>query len=177
MLRFRNFFCLSFLLTAFFLCGTMGSQAQEALMQTPPISFETGMVSETSLELDNSSDVLLVATVNIYDAMIRSQEGRRIDVAFTLSNRENVQPDITYGVRLFRLSSAGEMLYTAGTFPAKERVALGVNENLSRTFSLNVPEYLPGGNYTVEVWASNSSGINLAFAQAGSVMFGGGVGV
>ncbi len=154
-------------LSLFFFNG-LSALAQETDFPEGPLSAED-LVKLGDLPRPASSDFILLATVNIYDAVILSQDGGNVNVSFTLSNREGVQPDITYGARLIRLAPSGEALSIAGTFPAKDRVALRENENLKRTFMFTVPDFLPAGEYGVELWASNSSGMNLAFAPAGTI--------
>lgn len=53
------------------------------------------------IKLDKSK-MKTVATVNIYDAKIVSQDNNRIKISFDLSNREYVQPDVKYLVQLIR---------------------------------------------------------------------------
>ena len=95
-------------------------------------------------------EVITVATVNIYDAKIISQEGNRIKIGFDLDNREGVQPGIKYSVELIRTESEGddETQTVVDEKVYDEKVSLGENETVHREIEYTAPSYL-SGDFTV----------------------------
>lgn len=156
-----------FSLLFFFFAATVSAQENtQAPTLPPPLTAE--QLANPPAETEGITTVL-VATVNIYDAVIQKQDGRTITASFILSNREGVQPDITYAAHLIAPSNDQFTTLDAGVFPAKEKVTLRENDNQAKTLTFTVPDSVTAGEYSVEIWASNPSGINLARQAVGKV--------
>lgn len=108
----------------------------------------------------------LVATVNILDAEITSQDGGTINGVFTLSNREGVQSGVRYGVQLVSRSSKGDFVVDEKIFD--ERLQLPENVSLRKSFSYTTPNTL-NGKYTLLLVSRNSSNFPFATKVLGEV--------
>lgn len=112
------------------------------------------------------SDAVLLATVNIYDAKIISQNGREITVAFDISNRQNIQPGIRYGVRLTKDPDDSETAVDETAYD--ETLVLGEYDTVSKEVKYEAP---PGFSGTFGVWviSKNEKGLPLGINQAGEI--------
>ncbi len=147
-------------------------------LSVPSYGFaQTDQTSTEPTQTAGESEGILVATLNIQDATISKQDNRNVAVSFMLANREGVQPDVRYGVTLTKLTDTGEPTSVGQSFFYDGEVALSQNESIPITFGFVTPEYLPGGEYDVQVVATNASGINLGFATAGTISLPSGQGV
>lgn len=108
----------------------------------------------------------LVATVNILDAEITSQDGGTINGVFTLSNREGVQSGVRYGVQLVSRGPKGDFLVDEKIFD--ERLQLPENVSLRKSFSYTAPNTL-NGKYTLLLVSRNSSDFPFATKVLGEV--------
>src|SRR3989344_2739551 len=57
-----------------------------------------------------SSRAVTIATVNIQNAKIISQEGNTLRISFDLTNREGIQAGVRYAVDLIATSTKGQFL-------------------------------------------------------------------
>jgi hypothetical protein len=48
----------------------------------------------------DSNEAIVLATVNVYDAKIVSQDNNKLKISFDISNREKVQPGVRYAIEL-----------------------------------------------------------------------------
>ncbi len=112
---------------------------------------------------------VVVATVNIYQAAIQKQQDRTVTASFQLSNRDSVQPNITYGVEVNKADTDPTKGVLPEVFVAPEMVSLGTDQIVNKTFTFTLPDYLSGGDYTVDVFANNASGLLLGFQSAGKI--------
>lgn len=111
---------------------------------------------------------IVLATVNIYDAKIISQEKNTIGISFDINNREKVQPDFRYGVQLILLEEGGRVSPVVDQKNYTEVIDLAENETIHKTISYVAPEYLKG-KYRVKIFGENSKGLDLAMNLAGEV--------
>lgn len=111
----------------------------------------------------SAAELTRVATVNVYDAEINSQEGHDADVSFVLSNRDGAQANIKFGVQLY--DSEGRMVHQK-VFP--ENVYLGAGERMSFGMLYSAPDYL-NGKYQLWVISENTAGMRLGQNKAGEI--------
>lgn len=109
---------------------------------------------------------ILVASVNIYNAKIVSQEGNTLKISFDIYNRVNVQPQIKYAVQLKSEKQSDEKVYP-------EVLGLGENDTITKEIIYTAPEYL-NGKFQVWITAKNESGLSLALNNAGEAELNGG---
>lgn len=114
----------------------------------------------------SEAQAVTVATVNVYDSKITSQQGAKISLAFDISNRKGVQPGIRYGVYLSKDSSFIDGL----VYP--ESIDLGEDETKHFELTYEAPQFLQG-SYDVWVMAKSMTGLPLGFNKAGSVLLNG----
>ncbi len=108
---------------------------------------------------------VLVATVNIYNAKIISQNDRDFSISFDISNRIGAQPQIKYAAELLDVSSnqlVDEKVYD-------EVLSLGENTTLNKTINYTVPSSIPAGSYNLYILSENESGLILAQSSLGKV--------
>lgn len=108
----------------------------------------------------------LVATVNITDAEITSQDSSTINGVFTLSNRDGVQSGVRYGVQLVSRSTKGDFVVDEKIFD--ESLTLNENVSLRKSFSYTAPNTL-NGKYTILLVSRNSSNFPFATSVLGEV--------
>jgi hypothetical protein len=113
----------------------------------------------------------LVATVNIHDAKIVSQEGNSIKIGFDLSNQINSQPGVKYGINLVK-AEGGKNKTLVDEKVYDENIYLGENFILSREIEYQAPAFFSG---TYEVWiiSKNEKGLRLSAARAGEISLNG----
>jgi hypothetical protein len=104
----------------------------------------------------------LVATVNVYQPTIISQNDHSFKVSFQISNREQIQSDIHYGIQL--VSDSDQLIVDQQAFD--ETLSLNTGQSVTREVSYQAPEYL-SGKYTLFVVAGNSRGFIFSTFPAG----------
>mgnify|MGYP001597968920 FL=1 len=110
---------------------------------------------------------VVVATVNIYDAKIVSQQGNVFSLSFDLSNREGVQPAVRYAVQLIDQNQivADEVVYPDIT-------NLESHSDVIKNIEYTAPAYL-AGTYRLTLVSKNTNGLTLAHASLGEVALSG----
>lgn len=116
---------------------------------------------------NSPTESVLVATVNIGNAKIVSQNDRDFVISFDISNRVGAQPQIRYAVQLTTFSSTSENLADSKVY--NETISIGENSTVSRQISYAVPKSLPAGNYHLWVISKNESGLPLANVPLGEI--------
>lgn len=109
---------------------------------------------------------VVLATVNIRDAKIVSQEGNTFHISFSLSNREGVQMGVKYGVQLVSENGNSSFIMDEKIYP--EVLTLGENSNVSKEITYTAPQNL-SGTYALLLSSKNESGFPFALAFVGNV--------
>lgn len=131
-----------------------------------PVIFAEGATGTTPKPPDTTT---AIATVNIEDIKIISQDANNFKISFNLTNREGIQSGLRYGVKLIGKSLKG-VQYTADEKIYTEDITLNENSSISKEISYSAPSNLTG-SYTLWISSSNTSGFIFAFAYAGDVSF------
>ena len=108
-----------------------------------------------------------VATVNISNAKIVSQEDRNFVISFDISNEVGIQPQIRYSVRLTKTSSTSQILFDERVYD--ETLSLGENTSINKIIEYSVPSSLSLGTYSLWINSKNSTGFPLGTAFLGEV--------
>ncbi len=120
----------------------------------------------TQTQPATSQKATRIASVNIYSAKIVSQEKNKLSLAFNLSNREFVQPDVRYAVQLIRQDKAAKVLVDEKVY--SEVINLGEKETISKKIDYLAPQYL-NGKFQLWLTAKNASGMTLASVTPGEI--------
>ncbi|NTV22047.1 MAG: hypothetical protein HGB03_00575 [Candidatus Yonathbacteria bacterium] len=135
-----------------------------------PSTFVFAQEIET-FNLNDMSDLTIVATVGVYNAHVISQNDQYVSVAFDIANGDMVQPDIRYGVEVVKKTTNGSSVIV-DTVVYDEIVSLGAGEKVSRQVSYAIPAYL-NGIYDVRILTETGKGLSLGEMTAGTVRFSG----
>ncbi|EKE19486.1 MAG: hypothetical protein ACD_8C00151G0002 [uncultured bacterium] len=146
----------AFLFAVFFSAGNINAQ-------TPPVNPSPNVPSA-------QPKTVTVATVDIYDSKIISQDGSTLKISFDLSNRVGVQPDVRYSLALIEETEKGQNLIDEKIYD--EKISLNENETLKKEIIYQAPSYLKG-NYTPILFAKNSAGMDFAISPLAPVTFSG----
>ena len=122
--------------------------------------------TQAPAQATTTAKVITVATVNIYNAAIASQDGNKVFLSFDLSNRVNVQPDVRYSVKL--ISQTGQAQTQVAEKVYDEVVSLGENQTVHKQIEYDAPAYLTG-QYQIWLFAKNEAGMTLALSNPGTV--------
>ncbi|MCR4328450.1 MAG: hypothetical protein NUV53_02920, partial [Patescibacteria group bacterium] len=110
----------------------------------------------------------VVATVNVSDAKIINTSVNSATVGFDISNKVGVQPDIRYGIDLYKKTKDGKVLYDSHVYD--EAIILGEGEKIHREISYPFP--LGNGDFEVWVVSANSNAFPFGQKYAGDVFLG-----
>ncbi len=113
-----------------------------------------------------SSEGVLVASTNIYNAKILSQEGRDFVLSFDISNSYGIQPGVEYAVRLTKVLSKGEV--SADEHVYNDIFSLG-QKTVNKEINYSIPQSLSAGTYRLFLESKNEGGLDLAGAYFGEV--------
>ncbi len=111
-----------------------------------------------------AAESVTVATVNILNQKIISQEKNTFLISFSLSNREGLQTGVKYGVQL--LSSDGK--YIADQKLYDESITLYENSTLNEEITYVAPSQLTGA-YNLYLISSNESNFPFGVVSLGKV--------
>lgn len=121
--------------------------------------------STSSLNTDGaqSQKAILLATVNIQNAKIESQNNNEFNISFYISNRVGTQTGVKYGVKLVNKDNLviDENVY-------EESLTLNPNTTLTKNIVYTAPSSL-GGSYNLIVTSSNSSGFKFSNYDLGQI--------
>ncbi len=109
---------------------------------------------------------VVLATVNIRDAKIVSQDGNTIHISFSLSNREGVQMGVRYGVQLVSETKNGLVIVDEVVYP--DTLDLEENSNILKEITYTAPPSLSGA-YSLFLISKNDSGFPLGIAFTGKI--------
>lgn len=129
--------------------------------------FNPAKAQETPQEQpQESSQAVVVATVNIFDAKIVSQENNKVKISFDLSNRTNIQPDVRYSVQLVKQEGLKQTTVDSKIYA--ESVTLNENQTIKKEIEYLAPAYL-NGKFQVWLIAKNQNGMMLALVNPGEI--------
>ena len=120
-----------------------------------------------SLENATPAQAVVIATVNIYDAKIVSQDKNNIIISFDLNNREKAQPGIKYAINLVQKGD-GDARTLVDQKVYDEVLSLSENTTITKQITYQAPEYL-SGNYEIWVTSQTDKGLPLGQGLAGEV--------
>ncbi len=103
-------------------------------------------------------EMIQMATVNIYDVASTKINSKTYRISFLLSNREGIQPNIRYGIKLVRRYSSDPVDLRL----ANQEIALGENDQKEITMEYSIPDYISDGVYRMLIVAQNQNGLLLA---------------
>lgn len=115
-----------------------------------------------------SSAGVLVATVNIQEATIASQQDNTIRAFFTLTNGEGVQSGVRYGVQLYSETTKGKVLVDEKVYD--ETLNLAENTSVRKSISYTAPVTL-SGSYQLVLISKNAANFPFAIYPLGKVTF------
>lgn len=115
-------------------------------------------------------NTIVIATVNIYNTQIISQNNNNFKISFDLFNRENIQPDVKYSVQLIKRENGGAFKIDERVYG--ETLTIGPGETVKKEIDYFAPEYLKG---TFEIWVQSQTSDSLPLGQglAGEVTLNG----
>lgn len=116
-----------------------------------------------SLKSASAGEARVIATINIYNSKIVSQDGNKLKIGFEIFNRENVQPDVRYGILLQDEKGAivDEQVYS-------EALVLNAGQTIKKEIEYDAPGYL-NGKYKLWIESKNSEGLPFANIPVGEV--------
>ena len=145
----------------------MNKKTLQLLILICVLAFSTPAFAQEKLSLPSTSqEAILVATVNIYNSKIVSQDKNIFKLSFDLSNRENIQPDVSYAVQLIQKtenksdSIIDEKIY--------EKTNLNENETIKKEITYSAPQYL-SGKFDLQLIAKNQTGLSLGISSLGEI--------
>lgn len=120
--------------------------------------------SETSDTEATAVELVTVANVEIYNALLVRQLEREVEVSFTLANEsELVQPGVSYALFLFALGEGADAdgyLVDQHLYPVDLTLAPNSEQEITETYQ--VPAEVPPGQYFLSIEASNDAGLGFA---------------
>ncbi|MDO8520506.1 MAG: FG-GAP-like repeat-containing protein [bacterium] len=112
------------------------------------------------------AQTITVATVNIANPMIVSQEGSTFALSFEISNREGMQAGVKYGVELVSESAGNGARVDNHVY--EETLTLPEHSNFKKEITYTAPPNL-SGSYALYFVVKNQSGFPLASVRVGMV--------
>lgn len=103
-------------------------------------------------------EMIQIATVNIYDAASTKINNKTYKISFLLTNREGIQPNVRYGIKLVRRYSSDPV----DLHLVNQEITLGENDQKEITLEYSIPDYISDGVYRMLIVAQNQNGLLLA---------------
>lgn len=129
--------------------------------------FSLSLFSVVSAQGDNGA---LVATVNITNAKITSQDGNIFNISFDLNNREGLQGGVKYGVEVFSGTLSSQNMVDEKIYD--ETLSLAEHSNTHREIVYSAPSSL-NGTYTIVLVSRNESNFPFGVVSLGEVKLSG----
>jgi hypothetical protein len=107
---------------------------------------------------------VFIATVNIKNARVLSQEKNDIKIAFDLNNKKGLQTGIKYGVQLIK--DANGTMYDEKVF--NESLTIYENSDLKKEITYQAPKNL-SGDFILVMSARNESNFIFSSVQVGKI--------
>lgn len=137
------------------------------ILVTPAFAVETTpVVKTTTTAVKPAGDVVVLATVNIQNAKIVSQEINKFHISFDISNREGTQSGVKYGVKLIKELGKSNVVVDEYIYP--EVLSISANTTTKKEIVYIAPSNI-NGSYTIVVSLKNYSGLPLGSGIAGKV--------
>lgn len=111
---------------------------------------------------------ILLATVNIKDARIVSQDENTLHISFAITNREIIQTGVKYGIKIIKETPQGQFLADEKVY--EEVLTLAEHSENPKEISYMAPAGL-AGEYTILLVVNNENGFPLGISQFGKVSF------
>ena len=105
------------------------------------------------------SDVIIIATTELYNAKINSQNNNQVEIIFDIANGKGAQPGVKYRVDLMKETADGQEIVDTKVFD--EVLSIRENETINKSITYSAPKYL-SGEYTIFMTLENNSGLTLA---------------
>ncbi len=150
--------------------GVAGVSAQARAATVPPAPTIVPLTPATAASVATSSKAVLVATVNMQNAVISSQDNRTIHISFDFSNRQIAQPSVLYSVSLIASSTKGKSVVDTHVY--SDVVVLGENVTVHKDIVYTAPASL-SGSYEVILQSKSDTGFPLGVTSAGVVTLSG----
>lgn len=122
--------------------------------------------AQQSKQTQTPPEAVVIATVNVQDTKILSQDGNTFRISFNLSNRVVRQTGVKYGVQLIRQTKTESTLIDERVYP--EVVTLEEHSLVPKEITYTAPGGL-GGQYLLLVVSKNESGLPYGSSLAGIV--------
>lgn len=119
---------------------------------------------ETKTRVESNIDT--VATINIKNAQILSAKYSDFILSFDITNREGVQNDLKYGVKLIGENNTGQFIVDEQVYP--EILKIEENVSIHKEIKYTAPSNI-GGKYTIYITAKNTTGFPFGSIPAGEV--------
>jgi len=123
-------------------------------------------VNSVLAQTDIPSGAVLVATVNIENAKIVSQNDRDFKISFDISNSSGIQSQVRYSVKLTKVLDNVD--YPIDEKIYSEVLSLGSNITINKNISYKLPSVLSRGTYRLWVSSSNNNGLPFGAAYVGN---------
>ncbi|MFA5962240.1 MAG: hypothetical protein WC848_06165 [Parcubacteria group bacterium] len=130
------------------------------------VPFDSSSTQDLATPVE-AQKAIAIATVNIYNTKLVSQDNSKLKISFQLSNREKAQPAVKYAVQL--IGKEAESQYVADEQIYPEVISLGEHETASKEIEYLAPNYLTG-TFRVLVVSRNENGLPFSFAPVGEVV-------
>lgn len=106
----------------------------------------------------NQPKPFVVATVNLQNGAVITQEGNNLTIGFSLTNRVGAQPKIRYGVYLAKNEGISRGVVDKKVYD--EVLSLSENDRIDRVINYNAPQFLKG-QYDLFIEARTGEGMAL----------------
>ncbi|MDD3662713.1 MAG: hypothetical protein PHT84_02510, partial [Candidatus Pacebacteria bacterium] len=116
--------------------------------------------------IPSSTGAVLLATVNIENPKIISQNGNTFEISFDLTNREIIQTGVKYSIKLLKETDKGQFLADDKVYP--EKISLAENSRISKKISYVAPANLEG-DFILVIESKNESGFPFGLTSVGKV--------
>lgn len=134
-----------------------------AFAQTPATVSTPAQASQAS----TTQKGVVVANINLSDAILLSQKPGEIRVALNIVNQGSTsQGDIRYGVELVKNTDKGQV--KVDTFVASDTLAVAAGQSLHKEITYTPPIFL-SGDYDLWIIARTSGGLMLGLTKVGKV--------
>ena len=103
----------------------------------------------------SSSGGSIVATIDIVNEKIITQNDRNFILSFDISNEIGVQTDIKYAIQLTQVLPSSEPVVDEHVY--SDSFSLNQGQTVSKTIDYSVPDSLPAGTYKLWIESENNS--------------------